>query len=922
MRFRARVRILAGTIACAAVLAGPRSTPAGAAAGRAVDHDRGRSVDQRSEGSAARGQWSVARTGSHTYRLTWVPPSRLHVQDSRPEIVGPGALPGATGVTADGREVATIVRARSAPQPAAYDVTAGGRLLDESTPARLPVPKAAPSRPPTTPLDDDPGVPGPLPVVSTDYRLPATKLPGLPAKVEMLGHVVRPARRDPSAPLVVFLHGRHQACFQTGRIPPGPQPLWPCGRGMSPVPSYLGFDYVQRLLASQGYLTVSISANGINAQDGSVPDGGAGDRALLLRRHLELWTGWADSGAYAVDMSSVILVGHSRGGEGVDRASITTPLSAPYTISGQVLIGPTDFGHQAAPYVPTVTVLPYCDGDVSDLQGQQYTDIARDAAPDDTALHSSVLVMGADHNFFNSQWTPGISTAPSFDDWSGPPRHTCGAKTASRLSAAQQRKVGRTYIAGAVHLFTGADAGVLPMFDGSAVRVGSAGDADVRSEAVGGGRVLRRPGLGARPAPTPSVAVRICRGTAGGPGTRSCGQGADSVRTPHWVGSYPPGVPTRPAFEMSWMRAGQSGGMVFARPLDLSAAGSLDLRTVVDPRVGDVNLAVRIYDAQGDTLVTPVDAGDLAALPQGDYSLGKEWAQTLRVPLAGIPGGRRDAVTRVDLVATSARGHVWVLDLAAAPAALPAVPHTRLAVVDLHKVEQMEGNAPAARTVRVPYTVSGGLPSAGRLTVVVTDQSTGEASPPTTLVVAPHTTSGTIDVPYRPNRLDDLPVRALRVTAYATRRVMTGSYLGAGRIVDDDKPPHVAVSAARPVVPEGAPARWRLSLSKPVNYYLDVVAHPVRGGRSRPTLTVADLPKKLRRAFLLPVPALDTPLWKTEFRMFLTVAPGRSSVRLTLPTRARPGLQGRRTITMHFRTLGRALPGLHRSATVRVRDRR
>ena len=104
-----------------------------------------------------------------------------------------------------------------------------------------------------------------------------------------------------------------------------------------------------------------------------------------------------------------MLVGHSRGGEGVNRASIQIPLDAPYRVVGQVLLAPTDFGTQTAPYVPTVTVLPYCDGDVFDLQGQRFTDSARDLADDDTSLKSSVMVLGANHNFFNTEWTPGIA---------------------------------------------------------------------------------------------------------------------------------------------------------------------------------------------------------------------------------------------------------------------------------------------------------------------------------------------------------------------------------------------------------------------------------------------------------------------------------------------------------------------------------
>ena len=139
------------------------------------------------------------------------------------------------------------------------------------------------------------------------------------------------------------------------------------------------------------------------------------------------------------DLGDVILVGHSRGGEGANRASAEIPLSAPYRISGQILIGPTDFGRQSAPYVPTVTMLPYCDGDVVDLQGQTFTDVARDYAPGDTALHSSLMVLGANHNFFNTEWTPGLSLAPSFDDWFSDGNGTCSYGTPSRLTKTEQR---------------------------------------------------------------------------------------------------------------------------------------------------------------------------------------------------------------------------------------------------------------------------------------------------------------------------------------------------------------------------------------------------------------------------------------------------------------------------------------------------
>lgn len=96
-------------------------------------------------------------------------------------------------------------------------------------------------------------------------------------------------------------------------------------------------------------------------------------------------------------------------------------------------------------------MLPYCDGDVSDQQGQHFYADSRDAFPDDDVLRSNVWVMGADHNFFNSQWTP--PSPGGSDDWSSTADAVCGTSAAAlasgkniRLTAAQQYQVGAAYI--------------------------------------------------------------------------------------------------------------------------------------------------------------------------------------------------------------------------------------------------------------------------------------------------------------------------------------------------------------------------------------------------------------------------------------------------------------------------------------------
>ena len=119
--------------------------------------------------------------------------------------------------------------------------------------------------------------------------------------------------------------------------------------------------------------------------------------------------------------------------------------------------------------------------------------------------------MGANHNYFNTEWTPGQAVAPAWDDWGGAKRAECGSKNADRLSAEEQQAVGTAYVAGAVHLFADGDQDVLPLFDGSRATVESIGDAQVLSHALGGGRDVRAPGHGVGRALPDGAATRFCQ---------------------------------------------------------------------------------------------------------------------------------------------------------------------------------------------------------------------------------------------------------------------------------------------------------------------------------------------------------------------------------------------------------------------------
>ncbi|WP_154402908.1 hypothetical protein [Nocardioides speluncae] len=850
------------------------------------------------------GRWSVLKTADDTWTVTWRSPSRLPVTGDRPRIVAGAEPVGTPAEDTNPRTVVAVVYAETAPDPAALDVVLSGDRLDEpgSDLARRAVGagEAAP-RPAAEAAPVDPGVPGNLPITTSNYTLPGIQLGGMPEKVEMVGHVVKPAASAASDdhPLVLFLHGRHEFCYQPkgGATEGGGGDGWPCENGLKPIPSQLGYDYAQRLLASQGYVTVSIAANGINAQDYRLADGGAQARATLVRRHLDQWAKWAGS-THKVDLSKVILVGHSRGGEGVARAALTIPLSAPYRIAGQVLLAPTDFSRQTSPYVPTATVLPYCDGDVSDLQGQFFTDRARDLDSRDTSLKSSVMVMGANHNFFNTEWTPGISAAPSFDDWFGPPTARCGRKHPDRLSAAEQRAVGKSYIAGAVRLMTKGDESVLPLYDGSPVRVPSAGNADVRTHAIGAGRRLVRPGGSVGLTEPVSADTGICSGVADFPGSlRICGR-LPSFGTPHWPFRVE-GVPAQNAFEMSWKRSGARGGLALTNPLDLSASPQLDLRTVVDPTFGNVRLRVRLHDTAGKTaLVTPASGAVVPAMPRDDGLIPKLWAQTVRVDTAGVTGIDLAHIDRIELVGDSTDGRIWVLDAAAAPAQLPAVPELRAPVVELGSATVTEGNGISIAVAKIPFTVRGTVTKPAKFVVVGVDYS-GRGTKMQRMVVdiAPGQRSGFVRWGYLPNRIDDLPVRPLLLTAFGLSGSMPSDYLGSFKITDDDPAPKVTATAPKQVR-EGGSVNVKVKLSRVAGYDMVVRIVPVAGRVSVPRARYHDLPKSFIERVMYPPPNPEVRLHKKPFTMVDFVMAGRSEITMRIPIARDGRREGREAMTL------------------------
>ncbi|MGW2635863.1 hypothetical protein [Streptomyces sp. NPDC001348] len=840
--------------------------------------------------------WHLGGDGGRSApQLVWRSASRVPMGDARVEFRAAGRFLGVPAPGKDGHSFRLGLDGVRADELKSLEVWAGGRRLDAGAPT-APQARTAAARPPA-PLPAgrvDPGRPGPYRTVTGEYTLKSVRLPGFPEPVEMKGVVVAPTGATGRRPLALFLHGRHYTCYTAHGDITGD---WPCKTGSKPVPSHRGYLRDQRLLASQGYVTVSISANGINAQDDAAEDGGAQARSSLVRLHLARWAAWAEHpdtapavvrGAPRADLSRVLLVGHSRGGEGVNRAALDSLYPPPadqdgyhgpvrWHISGTVLIGPTVFGQNPVADVPSVSILPGCDGDVSDLQGEVYVDGTRGVSRG-SALHSAVYVIGANHNFFNTEWTPGQAQAPAEDDFwddSDHPDPVCKKGSATRLTANQQHKAGSTYIAAAARLFVAGDDRVRELLDGTGRRAPSADPARVLTHAVGahrGGRFLPDD-----PAGQVSVSgARLCSAVDPDPAVACLGRNAKGS-SPHFAMWQTEKEAGRHAVALRWTAPGSAARIGTARPVSLDGAKALTLRLVVPPNTTGTQLDVALTDASGRTAALGRVRAD--GLPGSDRT-ASYWARELRVPLAAAGRAGLDLrhVKSIRLTPRSRSGRAWLMDAWGWRPGTPAVRAAKLPRVDIGRTTVDEGDS-GVRTYRVPVRVSG--QGGGQVRVYVIDPATGRAKD-RLVTVRPggHDIDVTVKVQGNTRYGDDVPHD---IAVKAVRGAVVGSDRGGVTVRNDDPAPKITVTPVADRVTEGQALKWRVSLSEAADADLGAAfaAVPVTGAE----LSSKDVDPAWLRDIADASADPERPLSKVDgLLLWVDVPAGRLTTDVTLPT--------------------------------------
>lgn len=530
---------------------------------------------------------------------------------------------------------------------------------------------------------------------------------GLTYPAEIEGWIRYPTSEAPVEgwPVVMYLHGRHATCTYLGGveflgtecpetdIAGNPLVL------TSPIKNYQGYDYMAEHLASHGYIVLSGSANDVNDKD-LAGDAGVQARAQIILRTLDMFRAInngerttddgdpTDANLSTNDFSALVgamnfdkvgLMGHSRGGQAVshvvnynrgsDRGA-EGEIDAPHNLAAIFALAPTDFDEITVTNTAFATLLPYCDGDVSNLQGARTFDNSRYVDGQENGLLFQITTMGANHNYYNTVWTN--------DDYSnGYEWCSRDVENNGRDNPENQRRHGEFLMSSFFRLFLGDEKQFLSYWQGNAHLPESACPLDDEGNVIYPCDDRAHLSVIADPANRLVVDnvltdASLSANTLGGSNAVE-GFSAASHCHPTTGGAGCPSDPTysrAPQLALSW--DSESSLTTTFEPTDVSGMDSFSFRIGVNED-GSRNehgqdLSVKLTDCNGRSAsVNAADYSGALFYPPGaaDYSEGKKLTQnSVLIPLEAFPGIDHANITSTSLVFDqTAQGDVQLTDI-------------------------------------------------------------------------------------------------------------------------------------------------------------------------------------------------------------------------------------------------------------------
>jgi len=257
-------------------------------------------------------------------------------------------------------------------------------------------------------------------------------------------------------PLVLIMHGNHQMADYSDE----------------------GYAYLGELLASRGYLAVSVDANFLNHStwEGNLGDNGQNIavRAWLLLQHLrEIDSLSQTSGnpfSGKADMERIALIGHSRGGQAAVLAAgfddffagerhADIRIGYDFGIDAVIALAPTDFPVDdrsvPAANVHYLLLQGSNDADVTNYSGdRQFGRVSYDSGLDRFFVKASLYIGGANHGQFNDDWERRDVAYPTAWLLNGN----------QLLSGEEQRQIAKVYVSAFLDTALRGSDRYLPMF--------------------------------------------------------------------------------------------------------------------------------------------------------------------------------------------------------------------------------------------------------------------------------------------------------------------------------------------------------------------------------------------------------------------------------------------------------------------------
>lgn len=511
----------------------------------------------------------------------------------------------------------------------------------------------------------DPAATGPHQVTKLAYSAGSMTVTdpggGNAAPQRLRGNLHVPSGTGPF-PVVLFEHGRHSTC-ETGGVDGVSVFTCPQDTAISNEDrSYQGYDYLGANLASHGYVVMSVDTNDINDWDGGSSDAGIHARAMLVGESLDLLQAWNTGSGPApvgstltgrVDMGRIGLMGHSRGGEGVtaylayDKVRTDGPS---HGIDAVFSLAPIDFNNQKPVGAAFATLLPYCDGDVFDLEGAfawERSKVENSAAG---FPHIQWSVNSTNHNYFNSEWEMDDAVLFNFAD-----PHCIVDKSPTRLSTAEQRSVGLALINGFMRRYVGGETAFEPLMTGAQLpasacpdnrpTVGPTCDNVAMTSYVAPApkrRLLVEPGA-ANPTTVNALGGQLA--LTGFHSTRTCTpfNQAGTIDGGTGCGSRPNRSSTR-QFTLAWRSPATLRADIPAASADASAFGALHLRAATnfdDPfnaGVKEQDFDVTLTDTSGASKTISAASVSAALEPAAGTTSREVVLNDVRIPLASFTG--------------------------------------------------------------------------------------------------------------------------------------------------------------------------------------------------------------------------------------------------------------------------------------------